>query len=189
MATSIVYSSTTTAGKSLSKSITDVNPDISGGTAKEFVNKLNALTTNTVDTISRVDKTDIPTDKTYYTPVVSISASQGTSGVTAPTLVDGVVEIKNAWPTDTMELGETAQIDITYTVNNSWLVINKFNVTDDGANLLIYPNTNGMTAIVYKNEGVIGKTVTLTVPEGTYTGMDDVTYLCNATTIKFVIVE
>lgn len=70
MATSITYGSTTTAGKSLSKSIADVNPNVSNGVIKEFTSRLNALTTNTLESINRVDKTTIDTDITYTDPII-----------------------------------------------------------------------------------------------------------------------
>lgn len=66
MATSISYSSTASGGKTLSKSITDINPNIDNAVAKTFTQKLNALTTNTLSTINRVDKTEIDPNITYY---------------------------------------------------------------------------------------------------------------------------
>ena len=191
MATSIVYSSTTTGGKSLSKSITDVNPDISSGTAKEFVNKLNALTTNTVDSISRVDKTEIDTDTTYYSPVVSISASGGASGVANPTLDNGVVSVKYAWASGVTNLAQTSKVEITYKVNNNSLITPKFNITDNETLNPIYQDGDKLVVLVVGafDEDEVGKTYTVTVPEGTYKDAINHSYLCNATTVKFVIVE
>lgn len=69
MATFISYSSTAAGGKTLSKSITDINPNVSNEVAKTFTQKLNALTTNTLNGINRIDKTEIDPD-IVYTPVV-----------------------------------------------------------------------------------------------------------------------
>lgn len=68
MATSITMETSTTAGKKSTRSITDVNPDATNADIKNFVTGLNALTTNTLESVNRVDKTKIDTDKTY-TPV------------------------------------------------------------------------------------------------------------------------
>lgn len=70
MATSISYSSTAAGGKTLSKSITDINPNVSNEVAKTFTQKLNALTTNTLNGINRIDKTEIDPD-IVYTPVTA----------------------------------------------------------------------------------------------------------------------
>lgn len=70
MATSISYSSTAAGGKTLSKSITDINPNVSNEVAKTFTQKLNALTTNTLSGINRIDKTEIDPD-IVYTPVTA----------------------------------------------------------------------------------------------------------------------
>ena len=70
MATSISYSTTAAGGKTLSKSVTAINPKLSNEVAKTFTQKLNALTTNTLSGINRIDKTEIDPD-IVYTPVTA----------------------------------------------------------------------------------------------------------------------
>lgn len=66
MATSITMKQTTQQNKVLSRSITNVNPDANPAQISSFVKKLNALTTNILGSVDRIDKTEIDTDRTYY---------------------------------------------------------------------------------------------------------------------------
>lgn len=185
MATSIVYSSTTTSGKSLSKSITDVNPDISNATAKEFVNKLNALTTNTVDTISRVDKTDIPADANYYDVAFSIDIEPTTSSAT----VDGnSVTIPLTALPDTTDISDMISVIITPKVNNIAFMPPNItmagNIGPDGA-LTCMDSTTVMVVLAKPtNAGEIAEnqTLTITVPAGQFTSGNN-TYHYNTATL------
>lgn len=70
MATSITMETSTTAGKKSTRSITNVNPDATNSEIKNFVTGLNELTTNTLESVNRIDKTTIDTDITYTTPYI-----------------------------------------------------------------------------------------------------------------------
>ena len=71
MSTSITMNSTTQTGKQISRSITSVNPNATNSEISTFVKGLNALTTNTLGSINRVDKTEI--DDTLPQLTVSIT--------------------------------------------------------------------------------------------------------------------
>lgn len=62
MDSSLIINSTDTTGKKLQKSITNLNPNITNATAKEFAQKLNALTTNTYNGATRINKIDVDED-------------------------------------------------------------------------------------------------------------------------------
>lgn len=62
MDSSLIINSTDTTGKKLQKSITNLNPNITNATAKEFAQKLNALTTNTYNGAIRINKIDVDED-------------------------------------------------------------------------------------------------------------------------------
>ena len=58
-ATSLTMSTTSTAGKKSTKSITNVNPNASEGEMYQLAIALNNVTTNTLNDVSRVDKTEL----------------------------------------------------------------------------------------------------------------------------------
>ena len=60
---SLVINSTTAQGKSLSKSITFINPDANSATLQELAQKLNALTTNTYKDSYIIDKVNADTEE------------------------------------------------------------------------------------------------------------------------------
>ena len=186
MATSIVYSSTTTGGKSLSKSIADVNPDISNGTAKEFVNKLNALTTNTVDSISRVDKTDIPTDATYYDVAFNITIDPtGKGSIDGNTVTFAFSELPN-----TADIVESISVAMTTKVNNiSFMptdIVLSGGIGSDGSYTLM--DTAHIIVILQKptDTPTTDQTLTVTVPPGSVTSGNN-TYYYNAATVTIKV--
>lgn len=72
MSTAIIINSTTTGGKSVAKSVGDINPNASAADLKQLAQKITALTTNTYDSTVRVDKTEI-SDGTYYDIVLTVA--------------------------------------------------------------------------------------------------------------------
>ena len=74
--TSLIWTSTEqTTGKTLQKTITDVNPDASSEAMLGFVQRLNALTTNVYGKTDRVDKVNVDTESaaTLITPTLTIN--------------------------------------------------------------------------------------------------------------------
>ena len=68
--TSVIMGLTTTSNKKTSKSITNVDPNASAGDIKTFVDGLNSITSDTLTSITRVQKTDI--EGTYADRTVTI---------------------------------------------------------------------------------------------------------------------
>ena len=74
--TSLILTSTEqTTGKTLQKTITDVNPDASSEALLGFAQRLNALTTNVYGKTDRIDKVNVDTESTagLLTPTLSIA--------------------------------------------------------------------------------------------------------------------
>ena len=69
MATSnLILNATDSFGKSIAKTITNLNPDVNSDTAKTFAQMLNGFTTNTYVSTNRVDKANVDTEATGSTP-------------------------------------------------------------------------------------------------------------------------
>ena len=71
MSNSITYTSTDQLGNKLNKSVTDINANVSGTTLHEFARIANALTTNTLGTVSRVSKVGLDAEK--LTPTLTVT--------------------------------------------------------------------------------------------------------------------
>lgn len=74
--TSIIITSTDTTGKTLQKNITDVNPEATNAQLVTFAQGLNALTTNTYNGTSRVNKINCDAEASAAvktTPTLSLS--------------------------------------------------------------------------------------------------------------------
>lgn len=141
MTTSISYSSTAAGGKTLSKSITDINPNVSNEVAKTFTQKLNALTTNTLNGINRIDKTEIDPD-IVYTPVTATWVTDPGSHLT----LDGL----------------TVNFDNQATIDEAGLI---FYCNEVAINLGSYevrpsdPNNNRYFLGNYENDGGVGLSI------------------------------
>lgn len=69
MATSnLILNATDSFGKSINKTITNLNPAVDSNTAKTFAQMLNGFTTNTYVSTNRVDKANVDTEATGTTP-------------------------------------------------------------------------------------------------------------------------
>lgn len=168
MATSISYNSTASGDKTLSKSITDINPNIDNAVAKTFTQKLNALTTNTLSTINRIDKTEIDPDITYYDIAITKNADYS----------EGDHFIWNESEPTKVTVSNEGEIEHEYLtlllkVNNSVLNL------DDGIPYTVerhaYPSgsTNGFSIVVSQQDGItfdmagpLDGYVTVTIPSG-----------------------
>lgn len=73
--TSLIIKSTTQDGKTVNKTLTDVNPDCSNTVLKTLGQKINALTTNFYGNTTRVDKIDcdLESDSGKITPTLTLS--------------------------------------------------------------------------------------------------------------------
>ena len=61
---SLIYTSTAAGtGKKLQKTITDVNPNATSAQLKTFVQKINALTTNSYVQVDCIDKYNVDTEE------------------------------------------------------------------------------------------------------------------------------
>lgn len=73
---SIIITSTTPSGKTASKAITFVDPNASAAKMRALAVGLNGLTQNTISTIERVDRVDIP-EHTYELPFPTVAITCG----------------------------------------------------------------------------------------------------------------
>ena len=187
MATSITYGSTTTGGKSLSKSIADVNPNVSNSVIKEFTSRLNALTTNTLGSINRVDKTEIDPEVVYRDIDFNINISNSSSGVQ-----DGntVTFPMSALP-DTSDLSDMIYVNITPKVNNiSFMptdIVISGRIGVDGAYINMDDTTINVTLgqPSYVEELTTDQTLTITVPLTATVGTT--VYHSNPVTFTFTV--
>lgn len=60
--TSLIITSTDTGGKTVNKTLTNINPGATKGELRKFAQGLNSLTTNTYEGAAIVQRTEIPTD-------------------------------------------------------------------------------------------------------------------------------
>ena len=170
MATSISYSSTASGGKSLSKSITDINPNIDNAVAKTFTQKLNALTTNTLGSINRVDKTEIDPNITYYDIAISkdTANSEGTHitwDAASPTNI--TVQTFDAHEYLTLIL-KVNNLPLNFEFGIPYIVERHSNSEDGvGTNAFtVVSMNNGSFGLCFDFLGGINGTVTVTIPSG-----------------------
>lgn len=184
MATFISYSSTAAGGKTLSKSVTDINPNVSNEVAKTFTQKLNALTTNTLSGINRIDKTEIDPN-VVYTPVV----------ITLGTASEHLTQDGNTFTFDNKE--DVLDNYFVVKCNNIVIPIGDFSVknevnTADAFFFYYYRSPSGLEGYTlgisaYKDSRADAKnaTCTLTFPGGSVT-KSGTTYYYASFTIKLI---
>lgn len=115
MATSFTITQTTQSDKKITRSITNINPEASDGQIAALAQGLNNLTTNRLDGVDRVDKRDIDTSETYYTPEVSMEVAVGEAS--NYTFADNVLTVKyNNLPADQ---ANADGIIFSFTINSS----------------------------------------------------------------------
>lgn len=83
--TSLSLSMTAANGDKLSKAVTDVNPAADNAALKSFAQGLAALTTNTLNTVSKISKEDI--DKNYTPLTFAVDTNIANSSL-IPTKID-----------------------------------------------------------------------------------------------------
>lgn len=190
MATSITYGSTTAGGKSLSKSIADVNPNVSNSVIKEFTSRLNALTTNTLESVNRVDKTAIDTHINYYdiTATASWENDNGKGTVNGNSLAISKADI-----VDTNDTAEMTTANFSLKIDGKAFYPESiiFNCPEGlaGSSMLYTDGGSGMfCAALLKSDNTKTETITLTVPSGKVT-LSNKVYNYNALTVTVVITE
>lgn len=186
MATSINYSSTASGGKTLSKSVTAINPNIDNAVAKTFTQKLNALTTNTLSTINRVDKTEIDPNITYYNVKLIFNVVDGqhiTFDNTTNTLTIDAANIQQGeheMVTLSMDLDTASQAHITNPIRIiDWTFGNN-------PDLAIYADATNRLGIDFIKQKNTSDTVTLTLAGGSFVA-GSTTYYYSPVTITVII--
>lgn len=176
MATSLTLEQMTSTNTKKSRSITNINPDATNQQLINLATSLNALTTNTLKGINRVDKTEIDTDIVYSTVEAywSDDGSQVPTGVT----IDGLtININNASITETVVISIGFRIQ---GVTNANIVFNSMTVKNTTANgvyaaysMSEYTDiTNPRTQLdiqYLQNSSTGSETTTLTIPGGSTT--------------------
>ncbi len=181
MATSISYSSTASGGKTLSKSVTAINPNIDNAVAKTFTQKLNALTTNTLSSINRVDKTEIDPNKTYY----DITLTKNTTDSSGTHIIWDAANPTKITVQDFSDAHEYLTLDMNLNGND-------FNL-DNGIPYIVerHGETNSFSIVVISEPsgicfdftGGISGNITVTIPSGkTMTGNPSREYYFNGIT-------
>ena len=77
---SLTMTTTSTAGKTATKSITDINDNASDGELLTFASAFNNLTTNTLGTVAKVTKRELD-DTPAVNPIVSVAAEPDVTSV------------------------------------------------------------------------------------------------------------
>lgn len=80
--TSITMETTDQTLKKSTRSITNVNPNASTSDIKNFAQALNALTTNTLNQVNRIDKNEIDMSATYQDPTLTVQISENIQSYT-----------------------------------------------------------------------------------------------------------
>ena len=81
--TSLILKATDQNGKTVNKTITDVNPDCSNEVLKTLGQKINALTTNFYGNTTRIDKIDCDLESGGGTTVPTLTLSESTITLSA----------------------------------------------------------------------------------------------------------
>ena len=113
---SLIINSTSTAGKKLQKTMTNINPNCSNEDAGTFAQMTNALTTNTYGSAAVVKKMDVTEEDSGggSTPTVTLNVTEHISDdipldFTYET-IEGGIRVRNIYNTETY-------INVTYTVD------------------------------------------------------------------------
>ena len=87
--TSLAITSTTPQDKKITTTITYVNPNMNNSDLKTFAQKLNALTNNTYEGATRIEKNDVDTApiKAERTPTFKLSTIDGTPAASTSTTI------------------------------------------------------------------------------------------------------
>ena len=172
MKKSILMDVTSTAGKTSSKTITDISTDASDGDILAFAQQMNALTTNSLESVSTVTKKTI-SGITYYDLALSLLKGEDDNNaitISGNTITVDMSEISGVG-TDP-DSGMT-YADISAKINNTKIPMLNFNVTTSGdwGNLILFNinlTTNNITIGFKEYNNTINLSFTITIPEGVF---------------------
>ena len=141
--TSVIMGLTTTSNKKTSKSITNVDPNASAGDIKTLVDGLNSITTDTLTSITRVQKTDI--EGTYADRTVTIDKENDANN--AVTIDGKTITVNFPQVADTTTYEDMTYITISTNVSISSFTRKNIINTDQ---LQIEQDTNMSVIIAFK---------------------------------------
>lgn len=194
--TSLTMTTTSTAGKKSTKSITDVNPNASEGEMYQLATALNNVTTNTLTGVSRVDKTEL-TNVTYNNWTIEYSGSHSALSwnAAAKTLTVDLSECEDSTDTET----NNSQGTFNFSFNNVKVkripkyIVETPATEDPTINTVIFDNWQAnewsMLRFVFTKEpATINDTAKVILPAGEYELMNDSTAYFNelAITINYI---
>ena len=195
-ATSLTMSTTSTAGKKSTKSITDVNPNASEGEMYQLATALNNVTTNTLNSVSRVDKTELA-NVTYNNWTIEYEAHSDALSwnVAAKTLTVDLSECEES--TDTEE--NLSQAHFWFSFNNvkakriPKYIVETPTTEDATINTVIFDGwqwdgPSEMRFVFTKETNTISDTAKIILPAGEYELMNGNTAYFNeiAITINYI---
>ena len=143
--TSVIMGLTTTSNKKTSKSITNVDPNASAGDIKTFVDGLNSITSDTLTSITRVQKTDI--EGTYADRTVTITKDNDANN--AVTIDGNNITVNFTQVADTSSYEDMTYITITTNVYISSFTLKNIVAT----NQLQIEQYNNMSIIIAFKHG------------------------------------
>lgn len=190
MATSITLSQKSQAGKDITRSITNIDPDASNGQISAFALALNHLTTNHLNQVNRIDKTEVDILETYHTLEVSYEVLEGEES--NYTFANNVLTVKyNNLPAN---FANGDGIVFYFKVNNVSIPLRTITVTRktaygfdietselDAFGVVFYKFVEG----TFSPQNIADFEQTITIPQGkTTVGQDVIFYNASTVTIK-----
>ena len=124
--TSIIMALTSTTGKKSSKSITDVNPNASNGDIKNFVDGVNAITTDTLGTITKVSKSEVA-NVTYHNLTITLNKTNDSQN--AITINGTTVDVDYSKIGEINDIFEMPRITIESQLNNQNISVSYYTET------------------------------------------------------------
>ena len=108
------------------KSITNVAPNASAGDIKAFAVGMNALTSNTLDSITKVDKTSIDTTRQYEDPVLTITKDNDSNN--AVTIDGNIITVDFTKTVNSLDISQQTYVIIKNEYATLESMGDKFNV-------------------------------------------------------------
>lgn len=191
MATSFTMSQVTQDDKTITRSITNINPEASDSQISAFAKGLNNLTTNRLGTVNRIDKKEIDTSETFADPTIMFETFEDDNNAITTNQETKTITINATTAADT-----EPYVIATLRVNGNTVSITKFItelITDTphvsvdlGAGTV---SATEMTFAFFKGTaGQMAGALKVTIPAGSITiGTDVVKY--NPVTITATVTE
>lgn len=176
MATSLTMEQMTSTNTKKTRSITNINPDATDQQLVNLATTLNALTTNTLKGINRVDKTEIDPD-VVYSQIEVYNADAEHPQLPSAVTIDGLtININNASVTENLELMFSFRIKNVTNADIVFDTVTAKNTVNEGiyASYLIeymdgtYPRSQ-IEFYYMKNTSTESATTTFTFPGGSVT--------------------